>query len=49
MVIARHVVVLVTGLWTTHSMEEEVLEVEVTQLNDGHVTKLDTLLLTITQ
>ena len=25
MVIAMHVVVLVTGLWTTHSMEEEVL------------------------
>ena len=28
---SMHVVVLVTGLWTTHFMEEEVLEVEVTQ------------------
>ena len=48
MVIAMHVVVLVTRLWTTHSMEEEVLEVEVTQLDVGHVTKLDILLLTAT-
>ena len=48
MVIAMHGVVLVTRLWTTHSMEEEVLEVEVTQLDAGHVTKLDILLLTVT-
>ena len=48
MVIAMHVVVLVTGLWTAHSVEEEVLEVEVTQLDVGHVTKLDILLLIVT-
>ena len=48
MVIAMHVVVLATGLWNAHSMEEEVLEVEVTQLDVGHVTKLDILLLIVT-
>ena len=45
---SMHVVVLVTGLWNAHSVEEEVLEVKVTQLDVGHVTKLDILLLTIT-
>ena len=48
MVIAMHVVLLVPGLWTAHSMEEEVLEVELTQLDAGHVTELDILLLTVT-
>ena len=43
-----HVVVFVTRLWTAHSMEEEVLEFEVTQLDVGHVTKLDILKPTIT-
>ena len=33
MVIAMHVVVLVTGLWNAPSMEEEVLEFKVTQLD----------------
>ena len=48
MVFSMHVVVLVTSLWNAHSMEEEVLEVEVTQLDVGHVTKLDILLLIVT-
>ena len=43
-----HVVVFVTRLWTAHSMEEEVLEFEVTQLDAGHVTKLDISLLIVT-
>ena len=48
MVNAMHVVVFVIGLWNAHSMEEEVLEVEVTQLDDVHVTKLDIFPLTVT-
>ena len=48
MFIPMHVVVLLTRLWNAHSMEEEALEVEVTQLDAEHVTKLDILLLTIT-
>ena len=48
MVISIHVVVLVTRLWTAHSMEEEVLEFEVTQLDAGHVTKMEIFLLTVT-
>ena len=42
------VVVFVTRLWIAHSMEEEVLEFEVTQLGVGHVTKLDILKPTFT-
>ena len=45
---AMHVVVLVIGMWTAHCMEEEVLEFKVTQLDVGHVTKLDILLPTVT-
>ena len=48
MVIAMHVVVLVTGLWNAPSMEEEVLEFKVTQLDVEHVTKLGILLLIAT-
>ena len=44
MVIAIHVMVLVTRLWTVHSMEEEVLEVQITQLDAGLVTILAMLL-----
>ena len=44
MVIAIHVMVLFTRLWTVHSMEE-VLEFPVTQLDVGLVTILAMLLL----
>ena len=40
MVIAIHVMVLVTRMWTVHSMEEEVLEVQIAQLDAGSVTIL---------
>ena len=43
MVIASHVKVLVTRLWTVHSMEEEVLEVPIAQLDVGLVTILSML------
>ena len=43
-----HVVVFVTRLWNAHSMEEEVSKFEVTQLDVGHVTKLDILKPTFT-
>ena len=44
MVIAIHVMVLFTRLWTVHSMKEEVLEVSITQLDAGLVTILAMLL-----
>ena len=44
MVIAIHVMVLVARMWTVHSMEEEVLEVQLTQLDVGLVTILAMLL-----
>ena len=37
MVISILVMVLVTRIWTVHSMEEEVLEVPITQLDAGLV------------
>ena len=47
MVIAIHVMVLVTRLWTVHSMEE-VLEVQITKLDAGLVITLAMLLLIAT-
>ena len=44
MVIATHVMVLITRMWTVHSMEEEVLEVQITQLDVGPVIILAMLL-----
>ena len=44
MVIVIHVMVLVTRLWTVHSMEEEVLEVQITQLDARLITILAMLL-----
>ena len=48
MVIAILVMVLVTRLWTVHSMEKDVVKVPITLLNAGHVTELGMLLLTVT-
>ena len=44
MVISIHVMVLVTRLWTVHSMEEEVLEFPITQFDAGLVAILAMLL-----
>ena len=48
MVIVFHVLTLVIRLWILDSIEEEVLEVPVTKLDVGHVTKMDILLLLVT-
>ena len=48
MVIAIHVMVLATRLWTVHSMEEQVLEVQITQSDVGLVITLAMLLLIVT-
>ena len=42
MVIATHVMILVTRLWIVDSMKEEKLEVPTTQLDAGHATMLVT-------
>ena len=48
MVIVIFVLTLVIRLWIVDSTEEEVLEAPITQLNDGHVIKVDILLLFVT-
>ena len=48
MVIVFLVLTLVIRQWIVDSTEEEVLEVSMTKLDAGHVTKLDILLLLVT-
>ena len=48
MVIVFLVLTLVISLWIVESTEEEVLEVLMTKLDAGHVTKMDILLPPIT-
>ena len=48
MVIVIFILTLVIRLWTVDSMEDEGLEASMTQLDDGHVIKLDILSLLVT-